>query len=663
MFPKKKNTYIFLILMIVMYIFVALLTLQTGTHMSTDNSIIDAVNIAFNQILIGNVNIFPITNSATQLLLFVTLIYVAITLLFIYDAQKNRRDAIGIENGSAKWNTNYAEYNKKYSDPENSPKNNGDYNTIYTQDISLNMNTRITMRNNNSVVIGGSGAGKTRFFAKPNILQANSSLVITDPAGELLETTAAFLKSQGYKIKIFNLVDMKHSNCYNPFNYIRDDLGVLMLINCLIKNTTPPTSKASDPFWEKSETALLQALIFYLISYRPKHEQNFSSVMKLLRAAKVDESNPSGESTLDRIFKEVAKKDPNSIALKQYLVYRQAPDRTLMSILVSAAVRLTAFNIPEIENLTGTDNIDLGTLGDEKQALYVVIPAADDTYNFIVSMMYTQLFETLYYHAENECEGKRLKHHVRFLLDEFANIGQIPDFTKKLSTMRKYEISCSIILQNLSQLKTLYKDEWEGILGNCDSFLFLGGQEFSTLEHISKELGDATIVVRDTGRSRGKSGSSSHNFKRQARKLMTPDELLVMDNADCILIIRGLRPFYGKKFDYVKHKNYKYTGDANAEYMFPFRDLYNNGKKEAPHELSSQIKEERAIAIRSAIEIDEIEDTLNVTAGEVDQAFMRVIKAKKPEDIKDKLLKKRPESGMEIKDAENMDEIMYSTKN
>lgn len=664
MTPKMKSNAILIYFTSVIYIIGGIVFIITGSIITNNVNIsfFDAIQIAFDNLLNFQFNLIRITSKGIQYLFYFTLLYVLFIAYMIFDTERNKRDAAGKENGSAQWNTNMRAYNKKYSDPPNSPKNDGPYNMLLTKNVSLNMNTYQTMRNNNVVVVGGSGTGKSRFVAKPNILQANCSLVITDPAGELLESTGAFLESQGYKIKVFNLVDMKHSNCYNPFNYIRDDLGVLMLINCLIKNTTPANAKSSDPFWEKSETALLQALIFYLIKYRPKHEQNFTSVMKLLRAAKVDENNPSAESALDIIFKEVARKDPNSIALKQYMVFRQAPDRTLMSILVSAAVRLTAFNMVEIEHLTGVDDIDLGSLGDEKQALFVIIPTADDTYNFLVSMMYTQLFETLYYHAENECESKKLNQHVRFILDEFANIGQIPDFTKKLSTMRKYEISCTIILQNLSQLKTMYKDDWEGILGNCDSFLFLGGQEYSTLEHISKELGDATIVVRDTGRSMGKSGSSSKNFKRSARKLMTPDELLVMDNKDCILIIRGLRPFYDEKYDYIEHKNYKYTGDADSKYKYPYRDKFNNEKKETPEELTIRIKTQRAAQIKSAIELDALE-TLGVKSGEVDENFMKVVGAKSPNEIKDKFSKKIPGPEIEFQDDDEGEEFIYSTKN
>lgn len=541
-------------------------------------NIAEVFMIALHRFSTEKFSLVPTAKGFTIWILF-SLIYAIALMFLIVEGQKAPKDATGIESGSARWNTNIDKYNRTYTDPKDSSTNDGPYNMILTDTVFLSMNTRQTRRNNNVMVVGGSGAGKSRFFVKPNLLQANCSYVVTDPAGELLETQASFLEKQGYKIKVFNLVEMKHSNCYNPFNYIRDDLGVLMLINCLIKNTNKEGQSGGDPFWEKSETALLQALMFYLIKYRPKEEQNFTSIMKLLRAAEVDENNPNVKSPLDRIFDEVAKRDPNSIALKQYMTFKMGAGKTLKSILISCSVRLTVFNMKEIEQLTGTDDIDLGTLGDSKQALFVVIPAADDTYNFLVSMMYSQLFETLYFHAETECKGKRLNCHVRFMLDEFANIGQIPEFTKKLATMRKYEISCSIILQNLAQLKAMYKDDWEGLIGNCDSFLFLGGQEYGTLEYLSKELGQATIHVNNTNRTFGARGSSSRGTNKTARALLNPDEIMRMDNQDCILLIRGLHPFYGPKYDYPRHKNYRFTGDNEDSLLFDYKRKFNNEVK------------------------------------------------------------------------------------
>lgn len=493
----------------------------------------------------------------------------AIGMFYIYiDTVRHRHYKSDAVSGTARFEDDIKSYNKKYTEPFDSPNNDGENNMILTRDISLSMDSRKTLRNNNILVVGGSGSGKSRFFVKPNILQANCNYVVTDPAGELLATTGGFLQRQGYEVKVFNLVEMAKSDQYNPFHYIRDDLGVLMMINCLIKNTNPDGKSGGDPFWEKSETALLQALCFYLIKYRPEKNRNFTSVMKMLRAAEIDENDASRKSNLDRLFDEVALKDPNSIALKQYLTFKMGAGKTLKSILISCSVRLTVFNMKQIENLTRKDTIDLGSMGEGKKALFVIIPAADDTYNFLVSMMYSQLFETLYFIAETKCEHQRLPRQVRFLLDEFANIGQIPGFTKKLATMRKYGISCSVILQNLAQIKTMYKDDWESIVGNCDSFLFLGGQEYSTLEYISKGLGKTTITVKNRTMSKGKGSSASASFNQTARDLMSPDEIMKMPKDECILIINGLAPFKGKKYDYLAHPNYKYTGDADDKYLY-----------------------------------------------------------------------------------------------
>ena len=566
--------------------------------------------------------------------------------------------------GSARWNTDWKKYNKKYVDLSNSKQmlkkkarevkkaeikaklqkgNNEkanetndkqtksveesikenlpqmkldskkidkrtDQNMVLTQNIYLSMDSRKTRRNNNILVVGGSGSGKSRFMVKPNILQANANYIVTDPAGELLESTGKFLEEQGYEIKVFNLVEMAKSDRYNPFHYIRDDVGVLMMINCLIKNTNPVGQTGGDPFWEKSETALLQALVFYLVKFRPPHQRNFTSVMKLLRAAEVDENDSTKKSKLDRIFDEVQLQDPNSIALKQYLTFKMGAGKTLKSILISCSVRLTVFNMKQIENLTKEDTIDLGGMGNGKKALFVIIPAADSTYNFLVSMMYSQLFETLYFVAETTCKGKRLPRPVRFLLDEFANIGQIPEFTKKLATMRKYEISCTIILQNLAQIKSQYKDDWESIVGNCDSFLFLGGQEVSTLEYISKELGKRTIQVYSKGNSHGKSGSWSTNRSNQARDLMSPDEISRMPEDECILIIRGLYPFYDKKFEYTKHRNYKLTGDSDKHQLFV--NTRDNTESVSKDEMYVEFQKKRSAKFATAMYSDKPEDKI-----------------------------------------------------
>lgn len=514
-------------------------------------------------------DIFPLPIKNLGISLFI------MTLMFILwqtEESKRKRMMPGKEEGSAKWNEDLKKYNKKYSSPKGKETNNGADNMIFTNDVFMSMNTRQTMRNNNVLVIGGSGAGKSRFLVKPNLLQANCSYVITDPSGELLETCAGFLEKEGYKVKIFNLVEMQYSHHYNPFNYIRNDEGVLMMINCLIQNTTPQGASKGDPFWEKSETALLLAICFYLhYEVRPE-DRNFSNVMRLLLKAEVKEDQEDFKSPLDILFEELEKVNPTHIAVRYYKIFKMGAGKTLKSILISCTVRLGTFNLKAVQDLTNVDTIDLKSLGDEKQALFVVIPSADTTFNYLVSMMYSQLFETLYFHAENEIPSKRLPSHVRFMLDEFANIGTIPDFEKKLATMRKYEISCTIILQNLAQLKTMYKDAWESITGNCDSFLFLGGQEQTTLEYVSKKLGKKTILTRGTSNSKGGHGSHSENYNNKGRDLMSPDEISRMDNKNCILFIRGLFPFFGEKYDYPKHKNYKYTGDAKDEQLYHYRD-------------------------------------------------------------------------------------------
>lgn len=550
-----------------------------------------------------------------------------IPLLFHAEYLKKRDLRPSVESGSAKWNEDINGYNKKYAEctyvpeiflsnpilkpmglllsklddvvqkipvikiiwnnlkvmllgkfakPDETPRNK---NMIFSKEIYMSMNGRKTLRNNNVMVIGGSGTGKSRYVVKPNILQANCSYVITDPSGELLETMGSYLQREGYEVRVFNLVQMEHSNCYNPFHYIRNDEGVLTMINALIKNTTPKGSSSNDPFWEKAETALLQALSFFLVSECAAEERNFTNVMKLLRCAEVKEGQEDYASTLDILFKELEERDPEHIAVRQYRVFKQAAGKTAQSILVSCSVRLAVFNLKVINKLTGTDDIDLGTLGDKKTALFCITPTADTTFNFLISLLYTQLFETLYHKAETKCKGKRLPVHVRFLLDEFSNIGTIPDFAQKLSTMRKYEISCTIILQALSQIKALYKDDWEVLIGNCDEFLFLGGSDATTLEYISKKLGKETIRSINNSRSYGRQGSYSISHNKAARELMTPDELNVMDNGNCILFIRGLYPFFCKKYDLVRHPAYKYCGDADDKYLFDVAKLINTGEK------------------------------------------------------------------------------------
>ena len=478
------------------------------------------------------------------------------------------------------WNALAKGINKKTGRPS---QGTGSQNMIFTKEIFMSMNTRKTRRNNNVLVIGGSGTGKSRFMVKPNMLQANSSFIITDPSGELLESMGGFLERMGYEVRVFNLVEMGHSNCYNPFHYIRNQEGVLIMINALIKNTTPKGSSSSDPFWEKAETALLQAICFFLVSECNKEDQNFSNVMKLLRCAKAVEGQEDVDSTLDIMFKDLAAREPEHIAVQSYAVFKSAGGgKTAQSILISCQTRLQTFNLDAIKNLTNIYNIDLGSVGDKKVALFCITPSADTTFNYLVALLYTQLFETLYFHAETQCKGKRLSNHVRFLLDEFANVGTIPDFSQKLATMRKYEISCTIIIQALSQLKAMYKDDWEVLVGNCDSFLFLGGSDATTLEYVSKKLGKETIRSVNNSRSYGKQGSHSMSYNKAGRELLTTDELGVMDNENCVLFIRGLYPFFCTKYPLEKHPNYGLSGDGNKEYEFDVKKRLVTGRHIGP---------------------------------------------------------------------------------
>ena len=480
-----------------------------------------------------------------------------------------------------------------------------DNNIILTNEVKMSLNTRQTRKNLNVMVIGGSGSGKSRFYVKPNLMQANTSYVCTDPKGELLRSTGKMLEKYGYKIKVFNLIDMTHSNNYNPFNYIYDVDGnfsataVIKMVNVLMKNTQKEGGGGGDQFWDDSTKALLAALCFYLVECEDKSKQNFSEVMKLLKKAEVKEGSDDFQSDLDLIFealehpekyKEVveenekmkelhlidlakrAKRPSEYMCIKYYKDFKKAAGDTAKSILISTAVRLQAFNIPEVMDLTCCDNIHLEMIGDEMTAMFIIIPSSDDTFNFLAAMMYTQLFDVLYDRA-NFKHGGRLPIHVRCLLDEFANLGQIPRFEELLATMRSMEISANVIIQNLSQLKKMYKDSWENVLGNCDSLLFLGGQEPTTLEHISKTLGKETIDTRSRNRTRGRQGSTSENDGILGRELMTVDELKTMKDNECILFVRGIYPFFCNKFVIEKHLNYPLLEDASKDNAYILSEI------------------------------------------------------------------------------------------
>ena len=487
------------------------------------------------------------------------LLFGGVAFLMCYNRFTEKQDLLpSKENGSAKWNQDYKEYAKKYI--EQPLLGSGSPNMILTQDIFLSMNTRLTRRNNNILVIGGTGTGKSRFLIMPNIMQCNCSFVVTDPSGEILKTMGHFLETEGYVIKILNLVDMRYSDQYNPFNYVSTEEDVLSMITALIANTTPKGSHSNDPFWEKAETALLEAVCFYIRAKYSTDNQNFSQVMEMLRMAEAEEGE---ESELDKTFKVFEKEYPKHIAATSYAVFRSAGGgRTAQSIVISAQTRLQAFNLSSVRRLTSVDTIDLTSVGTTKTALFCITPIADPTFNFLVGLLYTQLFSCLYKFAEKNNTDNTLPVPVRFMLDEFANIGTIPNFHQLLATMRKYQISCTIVVQALSQLKAMYKDDWEVIIGNCDSLLFLGGTDKTTLEYLSTILGKKTIRSVSTSRTYGRQKSYSTNYNRIGRELATPDELRTMPNEDCIFFLRGLDPFYSKKFDPKSHPNYKKTAMA-----------------------------------------------------------------------------------------------------
>ena len=447
----------------------------------------------------------------------------------------------GEEHGSAAWATP-ASVNAQFAQKDSIP---------LTQHVRLGLDTHKHRRSLNVLVIGGSGAAKTRSFVLPNILTANTNYVITDPKSEVLLATGGYLKEQGYDVRVLNLVNLEQSDGYNPFRYLRDEKDVLKLVNNLIQSTTPKGSHESDPFWTKAETALLQAIILMLFQEAPEYEQNFSMVMRVLEYAEVREEDEGHVSPLDLLFESIERRKPDSVAVRQYKVFKLAAGKTAKSILVSTAVRLAPFNLPQIQALTEHDDMDLYTLGEKKVALYAVIPDNDNTFNFLVSLLYAQAFQALYYSADQIHHGP-LPRHVRFVLDEFAAMP-LPGFTRELATMRSRSISASVIIQNMAQIKELYKDSWETIPGNCDIILYLGGNESSTHKYVSEMLGKATIDTKTHGQTKGKSGSYSTNFQMSGRELLTPDEVRKLDNRYALLFIRGASPVMDEKYDLMHH--------------------------------------------------------------------------------------------------------------
>ena len=515
----------------------------------------------------------------------VTLLLCAFAVLLYRSDREKRRP--GGEYGTAKWEA-VETMNQKYADKDGP-------NVILTQHVSIGMDGYKHQRNLNVLVVGGSGSGKTRYFCKPGLMDANCSYLVVDPKGEMLRSTGHFLKSQGYDIKVFDLIHPRQSDGYNPFRYIREEPDVLKLMDNLVKNTTPPKGASNDPFWEKAEIALDSALMLYLLSEAPKEEQTFEMLMFMLNSAQASEEDEQFQSPLDLLFQSLEDREPDHLAVKQYKVYKKAAGKTAKSILISCGARLAPFDIAELRELMSYDEMELDTIGDRKTALFVIISDTDDTFNFVVAIMYSQLFNLLCDKADDVYNG-RLPVHVRCLLDEFANIGQIPKFDKLIATIRSREISASIILQSQSQLKTIYKDAADTITGNCDCTLFLGGKEKSTLKEISEVLGKETIDLYNTSETRSNNNSYGLNYQKTGKELMSQDEIAVMDGAKCILQLRGVRPFLSNKYDITKHPKYRQLSDYDKRNAFDIEkyrqhklvvkpddtfDLYDMGEVEA----------------------------------------------------------------------------------
>ena len=508
------------------------------------------------------------------------------------------------EHGSAKWGKAET-LKKRYMDKKS------ENNKILTQNTAIGLDGRKHRRNLNVLVCGGSGSGKTRFYAKPNIMQSNTSFIILDPKGELLRDTGNLLKSKGYEIRVIDLINMEKSDCYNPFVYIKDDNDIQRLVTNLFKNTTPKGAQAQDPFWDQTASMLLKALISYLHYEAPPEEQNFSMVLDMIRQGDVSEEDEYFVSPLDALFERLEKRDPEHIALKYYRSYHKGAGKTLKSIQISLLARLEKFDLNTLSSITHTDEMDLNSIGEKKTAVFAVIPENDSSFNFIVGMLYTQLFQQLYHQADF-VHGGRLPVHVHFVMDEFANVALPDDFDKLLATMRSREISVSIIIQNMAQLKALFEKQWESIVGNCDEFLYLGGNEQSTHEYVSKLLGKETIDTNTFGKSTGRNGNYSTNYQITGRELLTPDEVRMLDNKFALLFIRGERPIKDFKFDILKHPNVSFTTDGKAEpYIHGFDDysigyLFLNDIEETEESENSESIGDTEFVVYSNQEIEEI---------------------------------------------------------
>lgn len=543
---KKRQIIILSIIGIIPIIWIALLI----APYSDDG--ISSIIKNNNQIFNNPFNI-KICENSLNTVLFLLVIYIGGIVLYFSTRKNYRRNE---EYGSAKWGS-AKNICKKYQEK------NSNNNKILTRNVEIGLDGKKHRRNLNVLVCGGSGAGKTRFYAKPNIMQCNCSFVTLDPKGEILRDTGYLLEQKGYEVKVLDLINMDKSHCYNPFVYLKSDNDVQRLVTNLFKSTTPKGSQSNDPFWDTAASMLLLSLIFYLWYEAPEEEQNFTMVMEMLRAGDVKEDDDMYSSPLDLLFERLEEKNPEHIALKYYKDYHSGSAKTLKSIQITLASRLEKFNLRSLAMLTMTDELYLPSLGEKKTALFALIPDNDTSFNFIVSILYTQLFQQLFYLADHKYGGS-LPVPVHFVMDEFPNVSLPDDFEKILSVMRSRQVSVSIIVQNIAQIKALFEKQWESILGNCDEFLYLGGNEQSTHKYVSELMGKENLDLNTYGKSRGRNGNYSTNYQQTGRDLMTPDEVRMLDNKYAILFIRGERPIKDLKYDILKHPNISLTADGHA---------------------------------------------------------------------------------------------------
>ena len=583
---EKKSEYIFYIIASIFVIWIALLVAPyiSGGIPSLIKNLGTVMDNPF--------NITWCENSLRTILIFLGIYAMGIG-MYVSTKKNYRRQE---EYGSGKWGDAYR-VNAKYMQKPISE------NKILTQNVKLGLNGKKHRRNLNVLVCGGSGAGKTRFYCKPNIMQANTSFIILDPKGEILRDTGNLLTKKGYEIRVLDLINMSRSHCYNPFVYLKNDNDVQKLVTNLFKSTTPKGTQSSDPFWDTAASMLLMALILYLKYEAPEDEQNFEMVLEMLRAGEVNEDNDKQDSPLDRLFQRLELKDTNHIALKYYRDYRSGSAKTLKSIQITLSSRLEKFNLEDLAKMTRIDEMELDSIGEKKVALFALIPDNDTSFNFLVSILYTQLFQQLFYTADHKYKGS-LPMHVHFCMDEFANVSLPDDFDKILSVMRSRNVSVSIILQNLAQLKALFEKQWESIVGNCDTFLYLGGNEQSTHKYVSELLGKETIDTNTYGKSTGHSGSYSTNYQQTGRELLTPDEVRLLDNQYALLFIRGERAVKDFKYDILKHPNIELTADGKAP-------MYEHGKVESAI-LSIEVIRERKLKINEEVPENNIDNKYDV---------------------------------------------------